>query len=132
VRYRRLARRIGKIKALVTMKCSVLVIVSELLADPTKRYTHPRPGFFDNRVRPERRNLNHIRQRPHDSPPNVRRSSDQASGVRPGPPSRITSSPTTSPTTSPADQLAVNIAPRTADAHGVIRRLARPTPHGVA
>ena len=62
VRYRRLARRIGKLKALVAVARSILVIVWQLLADPTARYRDLGPEFFDNRVRPERRKLNHIRQ----------------------------------------------------------------------
>src|SRR5450756_2220556 len=37
-RYRRLARRIGKLKALVAVARSILVIVWHLLADPTRRY----------------------------------------------------------------------------------------------
>jgi transposase len=61
-RYRRLARRIGKIKALVAVARSILVIVWELLSDPTKRYTDLGPDFFDNHIRPERRKQNHIRQ----------------------------------------------------------------------
>jgi transposase len=62
VRYRRLARRIGKLKALVAVARSILVIVWQLLADPTARYRDLGPEFFENRVRPERRKLNHIRQ----------------------------------------------------------------------
>lgn len=61
-RYRRLARRIGKIKALVAIARSILVIVWHLLADPTTRYRDLGPDFFDNRIRPERRRQNHIRQ----------------------------------------------------------------------
>jgi transposase len=62
MRYRRLARRIGKIKALVAIARSILVIVWQLLADPTARYHDLGPEFFDNRIRPERRKQNHIRQ----------------------------------------------------------------------
>ena len=61
-RYRRLARRIGKIKALVAIARSILVIVWHLLADPTARYRDLGPEFFDNRIRPERRKHNHVRQ----------------------------------------------------------------------
>ena len=61
-RYRRLARRIGKLKALVAVARSILVIVWHLLADPTGRYRDLGPDFFDNRIRPERRKINHVRQ----------------------------------------------------------------------
>lgn len=61
-RYRRLARRIGKLKALVAVARSILVIVWHLLSDPTSRYRDLGPSFFDNHVRPERRRNNHIRQ----------------------------------------------------------------------
>ena len=61
-RYRRLARRIGKLQALVAVARSILVIVWHLLADPTSRYHDLGPEFFDNRIRPERRKINHVRQ----------------------------------------------------------------------
>jgi transposase len=61
-RYRRLARRIGKLKALVAVARTILVIVWHLLTDPTSRYRDLGPEFFDNRIRPERRKLNHIHQ----------------------------------------------------------------------
>jgi len=40
----------------------MLVIVWLLLADPTSRCRDLGPQFFDNRIRPERRKINHIRQ----------------------------------------------------------------------
>jgi transposase len=61
-RYRRLARRIGKLKALVAVARSILVIVWHLLSDPTSRYQDLGADFFDNRVRPDRRKNNHIHQ----------------------------------------------------------------------
>ena len=61
-RYRRLARRIGKQKAQVAVARSILVIVWNLLADPTRRYHDIGPEFYDNRIGPERRKTNHIRQ----------------------------------------------------------------------
>jgi transposase len=61
-RYRRLARRIGKQKAQVAVARSILVIVWNLLADPTRRYHDIGPEFYDNRIGPERRKRNHIRQ----------------------------------------------------------------------
>jgi transposase len=61
-RYRRLVKRVGKLKALVAIARSILVIIWHLLTDPTRRYTDLGPDFFDQRVRPERRKQNHIRQ----------------------------------------------------------------------
>lgn len=61
-RYRRLVRRIGKQKAQVAVARSILVIVWNLLADPTRRYDDLGPEFYDNRIGPERRKRNHIRQ----------------------------------------------------------------------
>jgi hypothetical protein len=58
----RLARRIGKLRALVAFARSILVIVWHLLADPPSRYRDLGPEFFDNRIRPERRTINHISQ----------------------------------------------------------------------
>ena len=53
-RYRRLARRIGKLKALVAVSRSILVIVWNLLSDPTTRYRDLGPDF-DTRTRPDQR-----------------------------------------------------------------------------
>ncbi len=61
-RYRRLVTRIGKLTALVAIARSILVIVWELLTDPTSRYADPGPEFFNQRLHPERRKHNHIRQ----------------------------------------------------------------------
>lgn len=61
-RYRRLARRIGKRRALVAISRSLLVIIWHLLEDPTSRYHELGPTFYDNRINPERRRANHIRQ----------------------------------------------------------------------
>jgi transposase len=61
-RYRRLARRIGKAKALVAVARSILVIVWQLLADPTTRYHDLGPDYFDNHQRTVRRKNNHVRQ----------------------------------------------------------------------
>jgi transposase len=61
-RYRRLARRIGKLKALVAVARTILVIVWHLLTDPATRYQDLGPGFSDNRIRPERRKHHHIHQ----------------------------------------------------------------------
>lgn len=61
-RYRRLARRIGKQKAQVAVARSILVIVWNLLADPTRRYEDLGPSYHDTRAGTERRKHSHIRQ----------------------------------------------------------------------
>lgn len=60
-RYRRLARRIGKRKALVAVARSILVIVWHLLADPASRYRDLGPDWYDQRLQPERAKRRHIR-----------------------------------------------------------------------
>src|SRR5665811_837999 len=47
---------------LVAVARSILVIVWHLLTDPTSRYRDLGLQFFDNRIRPERRKINHIRE----------------------------------------------------------------------
>ena len=61
-RYRRLARRRGKRKALVAVARSILVIIFHLLADPEARFHDLGPDFYDNRVSRERKIRNHVRQ----------------------------------------------------------------------
>ena len=61
-RYRRIARRRGKQKAIVAVGRSILVIVWHLLADPTARYRDLGAGFYDTRINTERRKRNHVRQ----------------------------------------------------------------------
>jgi transposase len=61
-RYRRLARRRGKRKALAAIARSVLVIIFHLLADPTARFRDLGPGHYDNRLSRDRKILNHVRQ----------------------------------------------------------------------
>jgi len=61
-RYRRLARRIGKQKAQVAVARSILVIVWNLLNDPTRRYQDLGPEYYDTRIAPDQRKRNHIRQ----------------------------------------------------------------------
>ncbi len=61
-RYRRLARRRGKRRAVVAVGRSILVIVWHLLADPNTRYHDLGPDFYDSRTSPDRRKRNHIRQ----------------------------------------------------------------------
>jgi transposase len=61
-RYRRIARRRGKRRAIVAVGRSILVIVWYLLADPTARFYDLGAGFYDTRIGPERAKRNHIRQ----------------------------------------------------------------------
>ena len=61
-RYRRIARRRGKKKAIVAVGRSILIIIWHLLSDPQARYTDLGPGFFDQRINPERRKRAHIHQ----------------------------------------------------------------------
>jgi len=61
-RYRRIARRRGKKKAIVAVGRSILVIVWQLLADPDARFHDLGSGFYDTRVNADRAKRNHIRQ----------------------------------------------------------------------
>ena len=61
-RYRRIARRRGKKKAIVAVGRSILVIVWHLLSDPSARYNDLGSDFFDRRLNPERRKRAHIHQ----------------------------------------------------------------------
>jgi transposase len=61
-RYRRIARRRGKNKAIVAVGRSILVIVWHLLSDPDVRYADLGPGFYDTRISNNRKMRNHVRQ----------------------------------------------------------------------
>lgn len=61
-RYRRIARRRGKKKAMVAVARSLLVVTWHLLADPDARFHDLGHDFYDNRIGPERKKRNHIRQ----------------------------------------------------------------------
>ena len=61
-RYRRLAKRRGKMKALVAIARSILVIVWHLLADPCTRYQDLGADYFDKRIDINRRTANLVRQ----------------------------------------------------------------------
>jgi transposase len=61
-RYRRLVKRIGKLKALVAIARSILVIVWHLLADPTVRYHDLGAGYYTSRIDKDKKARNHIRQ----------------------------------------------------------------------
>jgi transposase len=61
-RYRRIAKRRGKKRAIVAVGRSILVIIWHLLSDPETRFTDLGSDFYDNRTGPERKKRNHIRQ----------------------------------------------------------------------
>ena len=61
-RYRRLVRRCGKLKALVAIARSILVIVWHLLADPAARYHDLGSGYHASRTDKDKQARNHIRQ----------------------------------------------------------------------
>jgi transposase len=61
-RYRRIARRRGKQRAIVAVGRSILVIVWHLLSDPTLRFHDLGAGFYDTRIGSERAKRNHVRQ----------------------------------------------------------------------
>jgi transposase len=61
-RYRRLARRRGKRKALAAVARSILVIIFHLLADPAARFRDLGPDYYGNRISRDRKIANHVRQ----------------------------------------------------------------------
>ncbi len=61
-RYRRLARRRGKLKALVAIARSILVIIWHLLADRATRYQDLGAGYHASRIDKNRKTRNHVRQ----------------------------------------------------------------------
>ncbi len=61
-RYRRIARRRGKKKAIVAVGRSILVIVWHLLSDPDAHFHDLGSDFYDKRRGPERIKQTHIRQ----------------------------------------------------------------------
>jgi len=61
-RYRRIARRRGKRRAIVAVGRSILVIVWHLLSDPEAHFHDRGAGCYDTRIGPERAKRNHIRQ----------------------------------------------------------------------
>ena len=61
-RYRRIPRRRGSKRAIVTVSRSILVIAWHLLSDPDARSTDLGSGFYATRIDPERRKRGHIRQ----------------------------------------------------------------------
>jgi transposase len=61
-RYRRIVRRRGKLKALVAVARSILVIIWHLLTNRAARYRDLGPGYYTSRVDKDRKTRNHVRQ----------------------------------------------------------------------
>ena len=61
-RYRRIVKRRGKLKALVAVARSILVIIWQLLSDPTARFRDLGSNYHASRIKIERRMRNHIAQ----------------------------------------------------------------------
>jgi transposase len=61
-RYRRIVRRRGKLKALVAIARSILVIIWHLLADRAARFCDLGPGHYASRTDTARRTRSHVRQ----------------------------------------------------------------------
>jgi hypothetical protein len=61
-RYRRIARRRGKLRALVAAVRSILVIVWHLLADPAARFRELSAGYYASRIDKNRKTRSHVRQ----------------------------------------------------------------------
>jgi transposase len=61
-RYRRIVKRRGKLKALVAVARSILVIIWHLLADPTARFHDLGADYYTSRVVTQRKLRGHIAQ----------------------------------------------------------------------
>jgi transposase len=61
-RYRRLVKRTGKLKALVAIERSILVIVWHLLSDPNARFTDLGADFYVRRIDTDRKTRDLVRQ----------------------------------------------------------------------
>jgi transposase len=61
-RYRRIVKRRGKLKALVAVARSILVIIWNLLADPAARYQDLGSGYHASHIDTGKKVRNHIRQ----------------------------------------------------------------------
>jgi transposase len=61
-RYRRIVKRRGKLKALVAVARSILVIIWNLLSHPGLRYQDLGADYHTNRIDTERRTRTHVRQ----------------------------------------------------------------------
>jgi transposase len=61
-RYRRIVKRRGKLRALVAVARSILVIIWHLLADPAAPFRDLGAGYYASRTDTDRKTRNHVRQ----------------------------------------------------------------------
>ncbi len=61
-RYRRMVKRRGKLRALVAVARTILVITWHLLSDPAARYHDLGAGYYASRIDTDKKTRNHIRQ----------------------------------------------------------------------
>lgn len=61
-RYRRIARRRGKKRAIVAVGRSILTIIWHLLSDPDAHFIDLGADYYTNRIGPERKKRTQIRQ----------------------------------------------------------------------
>ena len=61
-RYRRIARRRGKKRAIVAIGRSILVIIWALLSDTEAQFVDLGPDYYASRTNPERRVRQHVRE----------------------------------------------------------------------
>jgi transposase len=61
-RYRRIAKRRGKKRAIVAIGRSILVIIWHLLSDEEKRFVDLGPDYFDSHINHNRSTRNHVRE----------------------------------------------------------------------
>ena len=61
-RYRRIARRRGKKRAIVAIGRSILVIVWALLSDDEAQFVDLGPDYYASRANPERKVRQHVRE----------------------------------------------------------------------
>jgi transposase len=61
-RYRRIARRRGKKRAIVAIGRSILVVIWALLSDEQAQFIDLGPDYYTSRNNPERKARHHIRE----------------------------------------------------------------------
>jgi transposase len=61
-RYKRIVKRRGKLKALVAVARSILVIIWHLLTSRTTRFRDLGPGYYASRIDKEKKTRSHVRQ----------------------------------------------------------------------
>ncbi|MEO7130521.1 MAG: transposase [Dermatophilaceae bacterium] len=61
-RYRRIARRRGKPRAIVAVGRSILVAIWHILSTPGATFIDLGPDYYDSRINPERKTRNHVRE----------------------------------------------------------------------